>query len=105
MDGDRIYPMPSGSKGVRPPFPKFLVHPDFKVFQPHPALLVQRNESGEEDWEEVQHAAHIMIYAMDDKKRDIYRQKAHVMVRQGSFMAAKSLSITNPICCSDAVTL
>ena len=59
----------------RPPFPKFLVHPDYEVFQSDAsgsASLASKCQS----------AAHVMIYAMDDKKRDIYKQKAHVMVLQ-----------------------
>ena len=58
----------------RPPFPKFLVHPDYEVFQSDAsgsASLAAKCQS----------AAHVMIYAMDDKKRDIYKQKAHVMVK------------------------
>ena len=60
--------------GDRPPFPKFLVHPDFEVFE--------RDTTGSASLPpKCQSAAHVMIYAMDDKKRSIYRQKAHVMVR------------------------
>ena len=49
------------------------MHPDFEVFE--------RDASGTATAAKCQSAAHVMIYAMDDKKRNTYHQKAHVMVR------------------------
>ena len=49
------------------------MHPDFEVFE--------RDAAGTATATKCQRAAHVMIYALDEKKRNIYHQKAHVMVR------------------------